>query len=194
MSKTKRNAPCPCGSGHKYKKCCEPKEKKKMEEGTKIVTPHSLKNEFRNEVKKEDKGPVEIETERVGEAEMLRRDQYVAMRQLQVQKMMMAKDTAFNISAIDEYNDFADELAALPLSQGRGAVASMIRKQVELLAKQVEQSKFGRTNVITLNALEAVFNEDREYPDEVEPPKEFDDTPVLLGADLDNEPEELRDD
>ncbi|MDP7135072.1 MAG: SEC-C metal-binding domain-containing protein, partial [Planctomycetota bacterium] len=26
MSKVKRNAPCPCGSGKKYKKCCMAKE------------------------------------------------------------------------------------------------------------------------------------------------------------------------
>jgi len=29
MSKVGRNDPCPCGSGKKYKKCCELKEKHK---------------------------------------------------------------------------------------------------------------------------------------------------------------------
>ena len=27
MAKTGRNDPCPCGSGRKYKKCCEAKER-----------------------------------------------------------------------------------------------------------------------------------------------------------------------
>ena len=30
MSKTGRNDPCPCGSGKKYKKCCEEKIKHKI--------------------------------------------------------------------------------------------------------------------------------------------------------------------
>ncbi len=34
MAKTSRNAPCPCGSGKKYKKCCLPKE-----EAARVVTP-----------------------------------------------------------------------------------------------------------------------------------------------------------
>lgn len=29
MNKTGRNDPCPCGSGKKFKKCCEPKGKTK---------------------------------------------------------------------------------------------------------------------------------------------------------------------
>ena len=34
--KIKRNLPCPCGSGIKYKKCCLRKERKQFEEQLKI--------------------------------------------------------------------------------------------------------------------------------------------------------------
>lgn len=36
MNKTGRNDPCPCGSGKKFKKCCEQKGK------TKILSPERI--------------------------------------------------------------------------------------------------------------------------------------------------------
>ena len=149
MSNPKRNHPCPCGSGRKYKSCCMKKELEMEAEKT-IVTPHSLNQG-------DGRSPVQIETDKVGEAVMLRRDQYVTMRQLQLQKKMLAKDAAFNKAAIDEYNYFLIELKELPICEAERAVAVMVMKQIEVLTKQVEQSKFGRANVITLAALEAVF-------------------------------------
>ncbi len=38
MTKTGRNDPCPCGSGKKYKKCCELKEPRKL-------TAHKIEGE-----------------------------------------------------------------------------------------------------------------------------------------------------
>ena len=38
VSKTKRNEPCPCGSGKKYKKCCLPKH----EEARKLIPQEQL--------------------------------------------------------------------------------------------------------------------------------------------------------
>lgn len=39
VSRTKRNDPCPCGSGKKYKKCCLPKH----EEARKLIPPEQLR-------------------------------------------------------------------------------------------------------------------------------------------------------
>jgi SEC-C motif len=36
MNKPGRNDPCPCGSGKKYKKCCELKEKHRKFEATQL--------------------------------------------------------------------------------------------------------------------------------------------------------------
>ncbi len=40
MTKTGRNDPCPCGSGKKYKKCCEAKE-----HAPKKLTAHKIEDE-----------------------------------------------------------------------------------------------------------------------------------------------------
>lgn len=40
MTKTGRNDPCPCGSGKKYKKCCEPKEA-----AARKLTAHKIEGE-----------------------------------------------------------------------------------------------------------------------------------------------------
>ena len=149
MSKPKRNHPCPCGSGRKYKSCCLKKEQEMEAEKT-IVTPHSLNQG-------DGRSPVQVETDKVGEAEMLRRDQFVTMRQLQVQQNMLARDVAFNEVAIEVYNRFLVELKGMPVCEANTAVAVMVMKQIEVLTKQIEQSKFGRANVVALAALESVF-------------------------------------
>ena len=161
MSKPKRNHPCPCGSGRKYKSCCM---KKEQEMENKIVTPHSLKNEFRDEASAgQQVNPhpapnlIHDETERVGEAEMLRRDQFAQMRHMQVQQNMMARDIAFNEVAIEVYNRFLVELKGMPVCEAERSVAVMVMKQIEFLTKQVEQSKFARADTVILAALESVF-------------------------------------
>jgi len=40
MAKPGRNEPCPCGSGKKYKKCCEPKEA-----ASKRLSAHKIESE-----------------------------------------------------------------------------------------------------------------------------------------------------
>ena len=182
MNNAKRNHPCPCGSGRKYKKCCLPKENEIMEEGKTIATPHSLKNE---------KNIIELETEKVGVAEMLRRDQFVTMRQLQVHKAMLARDEEYNLAAIAYNNAFLKELSELPLSEGVSAVEAMVQKHIDVLARQVEQSRFARVNDVTLKALEAIFNGTSEPTCIVEPPAVV--AGVLYDDTEEDEPEELKD-
>ena len=129
-----------------------------------------LKNKFRNELKKENKTIVQLEAEVVGEPEMLRRDQYVTMRQLQVLKEMQGRDAVYTQAVIEVYETFLEELGGMPLSQAREGISLMVGKQIEQLQKQKAASRFPRPNEVTLTALEAVFAEtevDREEPKEL---------------------------
>lgn len=183
-----------------------------MPNGKTITTPHSLKNEFRDEVKKEGKSPLDIETEKVGDAEMLRRDQFVSMRQLQVQRDMHAKDIIYTENAINEYAKFVDELLGLTLSHGREAVLDLIHKQVDALAKGLQQTKLPRSNEVTLAVLEEKFAAEDEVKDAIHTaelsaeetnkdvvtvPPEDDEKGVCkavrTASDSDDGPEELRD-
>jgi predicted Zn-dependent protease len=47
MSKVGRNEPCPCGSGKKYKKCCEPSEQQLAADHAKL---HQLHNDVDHHV------------------------------------------------------------------------------------------------------------------------------------------------
>ena len=151
--KTGRNDLCHCGSKIKYKKCCMKKDEriKTMEDGK------GPTNEFRDAVEKEQQTLTErivIEAEKVGEAEMLRRDEFVLMRQLQIQKRFAEEDLAYVTIAGKVCDAFLEELALLPLSEARGAVTVMIEKQANSLAQQAVGSVFARPNVITLRLLE----------------------------------------
>lgn len=46
MSRTNVNKPCPCGSGKKYKKCCEPREKNKALAVTMITHAHAAAGNY----------------------------------------------------------------------------------------------------------------------------------------------------
>lgn len=49
MKKVGRNDPCPCGSGKKYKKCCEKKSAMQKRE-TKVLTGSAIGNLFQSSV------------------------------------------------------------------------------------------------------------------------------------------------
>lgn len=164
--KIHRNQPCPCGSRRKYKKCCG-KAPRGQEEGVRTMNGE-LKNDFRDEVVKQN-NPIKFETEKVGEEEMLRRDSYVSMRQLEVQERMMAADAAHTQSAIETYEKFLEELSDLPLSEGRIGVVSMIQRQVKMLQDQLAKSTFPRVNKVTLEALKLVIHSKTISVDKAEP-------------------------
>jgi hypothetical protein len=80
VSQTKRNDPCPCGSGKKYKKCCLPKH----EEARKFVPPEQLQ-EMERRVKAKEKLEKDIKKgfELIFSGEYERAEQY-AKKQLQI--------------------------------------------------------------------------------------------------------------
>ncbi len=105
---------------------------------------------------------IKNEAERVGKDGMLRRDQFATMIQLRLQKKMRDKDVAYTKAAIEDYEDFLDELARLPISQARAGMTKMIEKQVGTLVTQAAQGGFQRPHEITLSALEEIFEQAKQ--------------------------------
>ncbi len=184
-----RNEPCRCGSGRKFKKCCLPAQGRReliMEE----TKNHVLKNDFGDELEKQNEDPIKVETEKVGAGEMMKRDMFVTMRQLQVQRDMQEKDCEHSQNAKVAYGALLDELKALPLSEAQVGMIMMIEKQVAVLEKQIQQSAWPRVNEVTLTALEIAT---AEYVDEAGTSGDMT-APELADDDLDDDDEDLDDD
>ena len=157
--KVGRNDPCPCKSGRKFKKCCLPKieaEQQQRKVGLDNMTD-KLKNEFRDELEEKEKTlaeKIDEETEKVGKDEMVRRDNFVMMRQLQVEEKVAATSNLANEASIETYTQLAEEVSKLPFSEAAVGVLAMLEKRVEQLIKVVEGGQFGRLNTLTLMAFE----------------------------------------
>lgn len=114
-----------------------------------------LKNDYRDQLAKEAEreDPIKAETERVGEAEMMRRDTFVTMRHLQVQKQMAELDVIHNQGDAEIFAAFINELDALPVSEARAGEMTFMAQQVEKTLKALEQNVFIRSSEVLLQAL-----------------------------------------
>ena len=123
-------------------------------------TEKDLKNEFRDQLEAQQAlaDPVAAETEKVGEAEMLRRDTFAAMRNFQVMEVVTIMDGAHSQAAINVYDDFIAELRALPISEASASLIEGIAGQVLLLEKGLKKSVMSRANTVILSALEAAVS------------------------------------
>ncbi len=164
VKRIKRNGPCHCGSGRKFKHCCLPGIYRQAQIEREIMndqkTEARLSNPFRDNLDKQaeaERDPVEVETEKVGRAEMLRRDMYATMRSLQVTKMVTAMDKDHTETAIRVYNEFIKELIELPVSEAVRDIGAGIAKQVVQLEKVVEGSGLTRASQVILAALEGTL-------------------------------------
>ena len=160
-TKLRRNAPCHCGSGHKYKKCCEQKELKAMEEEKIIVTPHSLKNEYRDEVQKAQKVIDEVRDPYAGIPvhELVTRDTVVLLIELRFRKEAIEADHAHFEAAIERGKDVRNAIMTLPKSPYKEAVLADIDAQIQ---GQIEKAKTIRLPMslnLTLLALEQLFEQ-----------------------------------
>lgn len=165
VQKISNNSICPCGSGMKFKHCCKPQlmaeeeaRRSKKVENKKITEELGLNNEFRKEVAKAEKTPLELENAEVGCAGMILRDQYVAMRHLQMNRDVLEEDRHYNEKMALVYKDFIAELEELPLSEARDSVIGAMTKQAELLQKGVKQSRLNTASVAMLDALERLHD------------------------------------
>jgi len=150
-TKLRRNAPCHCGSGRKYKKCCEQKELKAMEEEKQIVTPHSLKNEFRKEARDPYAG--------IPYAVLVARDQAVLLRELRFRKEAIEADYAHFEAAIERGKDVRNALMTLPKSPYKEAVLADIEAQIKAQADKAKTIRLPMSLNLTLLALEELFEQ-----------------------------------
>lgn len=139
-TKLSRNAPCHCGSGLKYKKCCLPKE-----EGARIMTKE-LKNDFRNEVRDPYAGIPEIV--------LVRRDQAVLMRELRFREAAIEADRKHFESATTKAKDVRIELLALPKSPYRELVIKDLDEQIKALTEKFNTMRLPKSLLLSLLALE----------------------------------------
>jgi len=146
VSKIKRNHPCPCGSGRKYKKCCLSKE-----EGARIMD-EKPKNKFRAEVKKE----------QVSEREMLERDQRITYLRFKCQAEMLDADRLHTEGAIEKLKALGNDIFRLPDSEGRTVILEENKQHIEKLEKQVEAQSVGRAHRVILSLLEEKFGLDTD--------------------------------
>lgn len=143
----KRNQPCPCGSGHKYKKCCAGKK----EEGKRTMEP---KNTFREEVK----------AQTVSERAMLRRDQKVTYLRFKCQAEMAEADRLHTQRAIGKCKAFGNEIFQLPDSEARTAILAENKAHVEALEKQLAVQSSNRAQQVILSILEEKFSREAKAP------------------------------
>lgn len=184
-TKIARNAPCPCGSGRKFKKCCG-KEKHKME------TP-KLKNEFRDEVRDPYAGiPV---------GELVKRDQAVLLKELQFRFDVNQYNVHALVQTIEKAKSMGNALLASPKSPYRELVLNDLDRTIETNQKQLEAIKISHSMKITKLALEALLTEkpghhnvEALYKEDEEPLKIKEGKRKEGYAPVDDEPDELADD
>lgn len=173
-TKLRRNAPCPCGSGRKFKKCCEQKEQK-MEEGTR-----QLKNEFRDQIRDPYAG--------IPQEELVKRDQVVLMEELRFRIDGIEEDRNHIKEAINKAKALRMELLGMPKSKYREECLQALEEQIKHNRNQINSFVTSRKMEIMLLALEKLFS---EVPDENEQPNEPDE-PLgpLAEPDEPDEPDE----
>lgn len=142
MKRPKRNHPCPCGSGRKYKKCCMEKE-----EGARTMNDEQPKNKFRDEVAKLD----------VSEQELLERDQRVTYLRFKCQAEVLAVDHQHTQMMIDKLKAFGNMIFRLPNSEGRTGVLEENKKLIEANEKQLAAQHCPRAQQVLLSILEEKF-------------------------------------
>lgn len=158
-TKLSRNAPCHCGSGRKYKKCCEKKEQK-MEEG-KIITGQNvpvLKNDFRKEVRDPYAG--------ISKEELVTRDQAVLLRELRFRVGCGKSDVRHIRGAIEGAKALRMELLGLPKSPYREECLKDTDQYIKQCEEKVARLGPATSMVLQLLALEELFTEEDEI-DEV---------------------------
>jgi len=177
--KMRRNAPCPCGSGRKFKKCCG-MEKNKMEE------VKELKNEFREQVRDPYAG--------IGQEELTRRDQNVLLLELRFRKNESEQDRAYIEAALHRAKDLRVELSALAKSPYRELVIKSLADSIKANEQKIATLSMPVHLKLALLALEELFDKPAEATAGI------DAEPVTLSEAFEPDeydedgPEELRDD
>lgn len=163
-TKLRRNSPCTCGSGRKFKKCCGKIEgEKTMTEGQMLKDSKKiLKNEFRKEVRDPYAG--------IPEDELLTRGQAVLLRELSFRKAAIEADHAHFEAAIERGKAVRREILAMPKSPYREAVLQDLDAQIKGQTEKAETMRFPGAMKLTLLALEELFAEKTGGEPMISPP------------------------
>lgn len=156
-TKIRRNAPCYCGSGRKYKKCCGKTEGETIMNEAKITTPQSLKNEFRDEVRDPYAG--------IPKDELVTRDQAVLLREISFRKEAIDADHVHFMAAIERAKAVRMALLAMPKSPYREAVLKDLDEQIKVLTEKAEKQRLPVSMNLALLALKELFAETEETED-----------------------------
>lgn len=154
-TKLRRNAPCHCGSGRKFKKCCLPKEQK-VEEG-KITVEDAiekanaprLKNDFRDEVR----DPYA----RIPEDELVTRDQAVLLRELRFRALVNMLNRKTLGEVVENAKAMRITLMGMPKSPYREVIIADLTKTIENNQNQIKAIELPISIKITLLALEELL-------------------------------------
>ena len=181
-TKLKRNQPCPCGSGRKYKKCCEKKEKQIMENPT-------TKTEVEKEAQNPSKGicyPEDV---------LIKRDQLVLLHELRFRSAVIQSNIANLHVVIAEAMAFREILLALPKSPHREVCLNDIDKIIDNNRANLKAHIMPASIKANIAALEELLQKPDAEDEEENEVREEGRNPVELDDwDEDDEAEELKDD
>ena len=151
--KLARNQPCPCGSGRKYKRCCEPKDiaakAANQPKGIKLMQPKEKpKNTFRREV----------EAANISDAELMYRDQCVMLMEMENHKSRVDADVVHYRSAIETRETELIAFKNLPACEAKQPAIEACKEHIKMLNQSLENclAKFPRAAVVQMEALKRV--------------------------------------
>ena len=136
-----RNAPCPCGSGKKYKRCHLLMHEKIAAMNTKAT--EKLHND------EPGRQPQATETAEV----MMLRDQKVFAWQLTAHKRALARDRAHLKHQLLDLKGMIAALESLPACEGRTALMASTKKEIKQIEETLLRHEFPRASKVTLDAL-----------------------------------------
>jgi len=147
-----RNKPCPCGSGKKYKKCCELKKS-----GPPIILPGpGLDSSVQKAItrKPDDlKNTMRDPFEGIPEVELVRRDQMVFLASMEMAYLMLQHDRHYFDTMIKMVTALRIQIRSLEDSPEKKPTLDRIEQQLTQYAESRKKKVFARTDVITLIAL-----------------------------------------
>jgi len=153
IKKLARNKPCPCGSGRKYKRCCEPKDiAKAAVNQPKGISPMQPKEKPKNTFRRE------VEAANVSDAELMHRDQCVMLMEMESHKSRCDADAAHYRSAIEAREAELIAFKNLPACEAKQPAIDACKEHIKMLNQSLENclAKFPRAAVVQMEALKRV--------------------------------------
>ena len=162
-----KNAPCPCGSGRKFKKCCKPKLAEWQSQVEKMLREQSAKPPS-----------IEAQLAKISPNEQRRRDEMVFLRNLERRHLALAKDRRSLQESIDNLEVWKREIESWPLSVLQLVSLQQVSQQIKKNKDQKDQTMLTRHEEIILSLLV-----DKYRVGEIEPTTEPDPDPDAKVAD-----------